>query len=222
MSLSFSKTNNLFPVCILYASFWLGLALTANAQSDTLDWFSEKEYLAFQTKKGHFFTNASFGIGAGLRSENSNSFSSLVGSEILIDANASPKLGYFVANKFVVGASAELLGSVVTYSVNDSYNIFISTGGVFGRYYSKGGVFGEFFAGVGNGRESDQVDGMIEENRFRSARVSGAVGVGLFWFKHVNFEFSFRFGRVWNTFDDPNKNFALNNLNVNSGIGITF
>lgn len=208
---------------------WLGCCLglvmvggSASAQFDTLDWFSEKEYLAFQTQRRFWLVSGAFGVGAGLRSENSSNLGSIIGSEILIDANFAPRLGYFLADRWMIGLNGEMVGTVLTYSLNDSYNLFLVTGGPFARRYFSNGVFAEAGVGAGAGRAVEQQQLVFQRTGFNTVRASFALGVGLYWFERINFEFSVRFSRIWNQpYSELVAPFALNSLSINSGIGLT-
>jgi len=194
-------------------AYLLGLVVLTSklfAQTDTTDF--EQQNLNFQTSKGKFQTNLHFGMGLGFQ----NTQIAFENSTALLDVYLSPRVGYFVLNRWLVGVSSEITNSVASFNYNNNYSFLSYTTGILSRYYTQSVFFAEAEYGWGFGNERYHQNKSLVRNVFPTGRLGIGIGIANFWFKRFAFDLMVKYANL-----QSNK-FNFNNFNITAGLSYSF
>ena len=183
--------------------------------SDSLD--IEKQYFLRQTQKGTFLIGLNSGMSVGVR----NSGVSFENSTLLLDGNFTPKVGYFIKDRLLIGGNFDFIASIAVFDSNSQYSLSFNTLGTTIRYYHKTGLFLETQFGLGKGKEEFIRNNEVVQEVFNGNHFSAGIGLANFWDKTVNFELLLKYNSSWGDFNrNGMEQFYMNSIILTAGIHI--
>ncbi len=193
--------------------WWLLWPVMALAQpiNDTDEPNTDSLYL-IQTRTANQTVSFSFAVGAGFE----NNQIAFTNNKLLIDFLAGIRYGWFVENGAQFGVSYQAIGSSFIFGSQNELKIFNQTAGIFGRLYARPGFFGDVSYGLGGGF-SERIGSVRHREKFWSQQATVGLGLGLFWFRQVNFEITLRYHRYW-AFPEFSSGFDMGGLSLQAGI----
>lgn len=212
---TYHRLNSRISIILSTLTLMAGQAFAQNLKDLPLE-YQTKEYFKSQTKQFQLYTGIDMGMGLGFRASNL----SYADATALIDANFTPKIGFFPLKQLLVGGSFDLFGSIASFDAQNSYSLYSQTWGGFMRYYLKGGFFGELQYGRGKGIEERKQSQSVALRQFQTERYSIGVGIANFWASHFNFEVLLKYNNAAGRFDDT-RDLYISGVSVNAGIGFS-
>lgn len=200
--------GGVFNSPLLYAQL-----LYSSADDDSA---TNKSYFEQQTKQFSLYAGTDLSMGLGFRASNL----SYSDATALIDATATPKIGFFPISQLMIGGNFDFFGSLASFNARDSYALYSQTWGGFLRYYLKGGFFGEAQYSRGRGYERTNQQGVKQVKDFQTERYSIGVGIANFWTEHFNFEVLLKYNSSHGAYNDT-RGIYLSSLSLTAGIGFT-
>ncbi|MDW7692585.1 hypothetical protein R9C00_12385 [Flammeovirgaceae bacterium SG7u.111] len=187
-------------------------------KTDSLKHVDERENFLHQTSKYNIFVGVNFGLGLGVRNQNT----SLNESTVLFDFNINPKVGFYPFRRLMVGVAYDYYTSLASINYSNNYQFNFQSLNGFTRYYFPKGMFGEAQLGWGNGSERLSTTPNPFTESLTGTKFSLGLGVGNFWGKNYHLEILARYIGIFGQYKIVDDDFYINGLKITAGLTYGF